>query len=285
MRIRTLKPEWLEDEKLNDCSDAARVLSAGLILLADDYGRGRAGVGFLAGRVWSSHVERDAAGALKNTTGALRELASIRYVVLYEVDGQRYFEIRNWTKHQRVDKPGKPRVPERLNGPRESSRESRESSRESSRNLAPDQDHDQDLDPDRDREQDLSRAPAREDAGNGEGQPVEGSPEWAKAELAARPTLMSLATDAYAGHLLGVAINSGKVDLLGKALDEAAAKLGAKDAANCPPPQDQRASFVVGCVKNVKPEKAVDGDGQRAGDHGPRLIREAAHDMEQERQA
>ena len=51
-RIRTLKPEWLENESLGGCSDAARVLSAGLVLLADDFGNGRGAPGFLAGQVW-----------------------------------------------------------------------------------------------------------------------------------------------------------------------------------------------------------------------------------------
>lgn len=36
MRIRTLKPEWLTDEKMEALEDSARLLSAGLILLADD---------------------------------------------------------------------------------------------------------------------------------------------------------------------------------------------------------------------------------------------------------
>jgi hypothetical protein len=33
------------------------------------------------------------------------------FVTSYEVRGQSYFHIRNWSSHQRVDKPGKPRVP------------------------------------------------------------------------------------------------------------------------------------------------------------------------------
>jgi len=103
-RIRSVKPEWLEDELLALASDAARVLSIGLMLQADDYGNGRANPILLAGQVFPGKV-------LEHTANALEELRSIRFVVLYEVEGQRYFSIRNWDKHQRVDKPGKPRVP------------------------------------------------------------------------------------------------------------------------------------------------------------------------------
>jgi hypothetical protein len=103
-RIRSVKPEWLEDELLALASDAARVLTIGLMLQADDYGNGRANPILLAGQVFPGKV-------LEHTANALEELRNIRFVTLYEVDGQRYFHIRNWDKHQRVDKPGKPRVP------------------------------------------------------------------------------------------------------------------------------------------------------------------------------
>jgi hypothetical protein len=103
-RIRTVKPEWLEDELLVDCSSDARVLSIGLILLADDYGNGRAHVNGLTGKVFPCRDRKVA-------EQALAELVAIRFVTLYEVAGQHYFSIRNWKKHQRVDKPGRPTVP------------------------------------------------------------------------------------------------------------------------------------------------------------------------------
>lgn len=104
-RIRSLKPEWLEDEPLVACSSDARVLSAALLLLADDYGNGRAGELYLASRVFPGQSP-------ETLRKALEELTRMRYVVLYEVDGQRYFHVRNWAKHQRVQHPGKPIVPQ-----------------------------------------------------------------------------------------------------------------------------------------------------------------------------
>jgi hypothetical protein len=107
-RIRTLKPEWLDDEQLASCSDAARVLSVALVLLADDYGNGRASEMYLAGRVW---MYGDAQESIQNSAGAMQELCRIKFCRTYEVNGQRYFHIANWSKHQRVQRPGKPRVP------------------------------------------------------------------------------------------------------------------------------------------------------------------------------
>lgn len=102
-RIRTIKPEWLDDELLSACSGDARTLSVALMLLADDYGNGRAGEAYLAGRAFPGKIP-------ETLRSALEELVAIRYVGLYTVEGQRYFALRNWAKHQRVDKPGKPRV-------------------------------------------------------------------------------------------------------------------------------------------------------------------------------
>lgn len=115
-RIRTIKPEWLDDELLAAASDEARVLSVALVLMADDYGRGRASLATIAAGAWRYQLERDdgahAPEILARASRAFRELLGVRFVVVYEVAGQKYFAIRNWKKHQRVDKPGRPRVPE-----------------------------------------------------------------------------------------------------------------------------------------------------------------------------
>ncbi len=103
-RIRSIKPEWLEDEALLCCSSDARVLSVALVLLADDYGNGRGADFFLAAQVFPGKE-------LRLTRDALAELQSMRFVLMYQADGQTYFSIRNWAKHQKVDKPGRPRVP------------------------------------------------------------------------------------------------------------------------------------------------------------------------------
>jgi hypothetical protein len=130
-----VKPEWLEDELMAAASDAARVLSVGLILLADDYGRGRAAPAQIGASVWPFLSERDPLETRERTARALSELSDMRFVRLYEVDRQRYFEIRNWEKHQKVNHPGKPRVPAPL---AESPETLKKVSREPQETLLPD---------------------------------------------------------------------------------------------------------------------------------------------------
>lgn len=134
MRIRTIKPEWLDDERLVLASAEARVLSIALILLADDYGNGRANRTVLSARVFPG--SRDPRETLGH---ALESLEAAGFVDLYEVDGQSYFSIRNWAKHQKVDHPSKPQVPGKPTDFK-SSRDTRESLAKPRESLALDQD-------------------------------------------------------------------------------------------------------------------------------------------------
>ena len=159
MRIRTVKPEWLDDEKIAGASDEARVLSIALILMSDDYGRGRASIATIAATTWRYQMEKDdgahAPEILARASRAFRECLAIGFVEAYEVNGQRYFSIRNWSRHQRVDKKGKPHVPapiEPKNTDKEAHlRDPRETlatpSRDTPETLAPDLDPDLDPDP------------------------------------------------------------------------------------------------------------------------------------------
>lgn len=102
-RIRSIKPEVLEDELAANLGDAAWRLWVSLWVLADDHGNVRLGDRYLAANVWQD-TTRDAA-----TPRA--ELVAAGFVVPYAVNGQRYGHISGWEKHQRVDNAGKARVP------------------------------------------------------------------------------------------------------------------------------------------------------------------------------
>lgn len=102
-RIRSIKPEIIEDEDTAGLSHEAFRLFVGLIALADDYGNMRAQPNWLGGQIfWATKG---------NPEKALEELVSRKLVVLYRVGSESYAHIRGWSKHQRVDKPGTPRVP------------------------------------------------------------------------------------------------------------------------------------------------------------------------------
>lgn len=114
-RIRTIKPEWLTDETLAACSADARVLSIGLILLADDEGRGIATPAHLAAEVFryelTAHDCRDAAEVSSRTRRALDELSSIGFARVYQVAGKSFYALPSWSRHQRIDRPTPSRIP------------------------------------------------------------------------------------------------------------------------------------------------------------------------------
>lgn len=134
-RIRTIKPEILEDERSAGLSSDAWRLWVSMWLLADDHGRLRGAPEWLRAQVfWSAphpvHV-----------SDLLLELHQANVIVQYEIAGQKYIEIRNWAKHQKVDHPGKPRIPEPCDN---SSRDTRETVAKEVETLAP---HTSDLRP------------------------------------------------------------------------------------------------------------------------------------------
>jgi hypothetical protein len=102
-RIRTIKPELLEDAVTAGLSDPAFRVFIGMILLADDYGNLRAEAKYLEGQIyWSAIPEK----SVRDSCGELESL-----VTFYRVRGQLYAHIKGWDKHQKVQHPGKPRVP------------------------------------------------------------------------------------------------------------------------------------------------------------------------------
>lgn len=103
-RIRSIKPEILDDEEAAGLSDAAWRLWVSVWLLADDAGNTRAGDKYLAGQVWQDTNRASSIPTL------LEELATSRRLEVYENSGERYAHIRNWELHQRIDNAGKPRV-------------------------------------------------------------------------------------------------------------------------------------------------------------------------------
>lgn len=110
MRIRSIKPEWLHDQKLSALSDSARLMSLALIVLADDYGRGRADLKYLAAQVWP-HSGSKPTLLWRRADVAVTSLESIGFLTRYHVGAEVFYQLRTWNKHQRVQHPGKMRIP------------------------------------------------------------------------------------------------------------------------------------------------------------------------------
>jgi hypothetical protein len=124
-RIRTLKPEFWQDEKLAPLDTLTRLVFIGLISQADDAGRLVDNVKLIDGLLFSQTSDTCAE--------ALDTLARLSRVLRYRsASGQGIIQILKWEVHQKVDKPGKnilpPPTPEDLAtaGVVEPSRESRE---------------------------------------------------------------------------------------------------------------------------------------------------------------
>lgn len=112
MRIRTIKPEFWTDKRVSDWDHFTRLLYIGTWSAADDYGRGSAEPARIAAELFPYDLSRDSRETLANVSRGFAKLSEASRIMLYEVSGERFFQIVNWTKHQRVDKPGKSRIPE-----------------------------------------------------------------------------------------------------------------------------------------------------------------------------
>lgn len=102
-RIRSIKPEVLDDEVAVELSDTAWRLWVSSWCLSDDHGNLRGGNKYLAAEVWKD-TSRD-------VSKPLQDLIDAGFFLPYAVNGQRYLHIVGWEKHQRIDNAGKPRVP------------------------------------------------------------------------------------------------------------------------------------------------------------------------------
>lgn len=99
-RIRSIKPEWIEDERFNACSDAAIRLAKVFYALVDDDGRCKASVRALglAGWKFCDRVADKTAHAAE----AARELVECGWLVGYQVGGEQFWSVRTFSRHQRI---------------------------------------------------------------------------------------------------------------------------------------------------------------------------------------
>lgn len=96
-RIRTLKPETWQDEKIGRVSRDARLLFVGLITLADDDGRFRSLPTQVLGHVFPYDLD-----APKKLERWMRELTDEGLVVIYEIGGVQYGLLPQFGRHQRI---------------------------------------------------------------------------------------------------------------------------------------------------------------------------------------
>lgn len=110
-RIRSLKPEAFQSETLASVSLAAERTFFGLSTQVDDRGRIADKPAVINGAIWAVRAERELHTA-KDLEAELDELVAEEAVCRYVgCDGKRYLHLVRWDDHQKVDRPGKSRLP------------------------------------------------------------------------------------------------------------------------------------------------------------------------------
>lgn len=104
-----IDPSFWTDEKLGECSIQERLLFMGLISHADDEGYGRANPKLLRSSIFPYDDLR-----ASDFEKWLSNLGGLNLVVLYTVNGQAYYYLPNFTKHQTINKPTKSDLPKPL---------------------------------------------------------------------------------------------------------------------------------------------------------------------------
>lgn len=106
-RIRTIKPEFFDDEKICALPVKARYLAVGLISLADDRGREVLSTVKIHGYVFPS--ERD---ARRREVGALLDqVVQTGFALAYDAAGVSYLWLPNFWRHQVINKPTESQLP------------------------------------------------------------------------------------------------------------------------------------------------------------------------------
>jgi len=99
-RIRTIKPEFWQDEDLAGVSAEANLLAIGLLNQADDEGYFKANPKLIQAAVFPL---RDLS---VNIHGIISELSNIGYITLKTgSDGKQYGHVTNFEKHQKINRP------------------------------------------------------------------------------------------------------------------------------------------------------------------------------------
>jgi len=95
-RIRTIKPDFWTDEKVVEISAFARLLFIGLWNFADDDGR----MQYSPKKIKMQIFPADSL----DISELFGEIRSNSLIDIYVVDNIEYLEIRNFYKHQKIDK-------------------------------------------------------------------------------------------------------------------------------------------------------------------------------------
>ena len=106
-RIRSIKPDFWDDEKLAKMSLQANLLFIGMWNFADDNGVIRASAGWIKAQIFP-HRGQIRVNAVQKW---LSECKQHTLVIPFEFNNEAYLLIKNFHRHQRIDRPQPSKVP------------------------------------------------------------------------------------------------------------------------------------------------------------------------------
>src|SRR6266852_903752 len=101
-RSRSLPLTLFEDPDFFERSSETQIILVGLVLGADDAGRGQAHVGLLARKLNKEVVQVE---------HALRELQTVDLLVCYQVERQHYYSLTRWQEWETLSRPTPSKYP------------------------------------------------------------------------------------------------------------------------------------------------------------------------------
>lgn len=118
-RSRMIKPEFWDDEKLCSISLQARLIFIGLWTYSDDYGVVKGNPIWLKSKILPYDGSLNTQEAISEDSVSahgivewLSELEQIRCIVPFKHNNETFYYIRNFLKHQKVNRPSKARNPQ-----------------------------------------------------------------------------------------------------------------------------------------------------------------------------
>lgn len=111
MRIRATKPEFWRSARIASVSWDARLVFKGIEHYVDDNGVGKDDVALIVGDVFPRDMLANPRETVARVSEALSELNRAGLLWRYTVDGTDLLYVAFWEQAQRIDKPGKGRLP------------------------------------------------------------------------------------------------------------------------------------------------------------------------------
>lgn len=117
-RTRAIKPEFWDDEKLAKLSRDSRLTFIGMWSVSDDYGVCKGNSVYLKNKIFPYDEIQ-----VKQFEGWLAELENICVIKPFSHHDEKFFHIKNFHKHQKIDHPSRTRNPKPPHEIREGTRE------------------------------------------------------------------------------------------------------------------------------------------------------------------